>query len=405
MAVDTKRHFLWIYGGANQSCNALTVNVTGSSVTSTSSYYFGSNWAGQAVKIGGTDCGTVSSVADTGHIQLSSANCTQGSTTLQLSAPGNHAPRLDMYYLDLNANPSGWHQVSTTAIPHSSEGGGGMGGSMVYDSDDDVLFAYGYDGYASSTDQWVYCRTAENSTPGTLTAKQIAAGCAKSDDWTEVNHGAPPPKATVMTAMFYDPGTKKVILYGGSTSGGITQNETWAYDIPTRTWTQKCQGGCVPPPPADPAMNIPMPAMVYNSATHHYLFHQVTGAGAPADWEYDPVADTWSKILSAGTPPNGNSQNIAMSYDSVQNKLVGWYQGFSPAQWQGALGAGPTPAGRCDLNSDGVVNQLDVNVAISQALGTSSCNNADLNGDGACNVIDIQRVITAVLGGGCRTGR
>ena len=58
----------------------------------------------------------------------------------------------------------------------------------------------------------------------------------------------------------------------------------------------------------------------------------------------------------------------------------------------------------CDLNGDGVVNSIDVQIAISQALGSAPCGSADLTGDGVCNVIDVQRVIDANLGGACRVG-
>jgi len=56
----------------------------------------------------------------------------------------------------------------------------------------------------------------------------------------------------------------------------------------------------------------------------------------------------------------------------------------------------------CDLNQDGVVNTLDVNLAVQQALGLASC--TDLTGDGVCNVVDVQRVINAMNGGTCRVG-
>jgi hypothetical protein len=59
----------------------------------------------------------------------------------------------------------------------------------------------------------------------------------------------------------------------------------------------------------------------------------------------------------------------------------------------------------CDLNSDGVVNIVDVRIAENQALGVEPCGSADLNQDGVCTVVDIQRVVNAVLGKGCRIGR
>lgn len=58
----------------------------------------------------------------------------------------------------------------------------------------------------------------------------------------------------------------------------------------------------------------------------------------------------------------------------------------------------------CDLNSDGVVNVLDVQIAVGQATGKAPCGSADLNQDGFCNAVDVQRVVNASLGRGCRIG-
>jgi hypothetical protein len=66
--------------------------------------------------------------------------------------------------------------------------------------------------------------------------------------------------------------------------------------------------------------------------------------------------------------------------------------------------AATTTTSPCDLNGDGVVNQTDVNIAMSQALGTSACTNAALYQSGVCNVVDVQRVINASQGASCRVG-
>ena len=58
----------------------------------------------------------------------------------------------------------------------------------------------------------------------------------------------------------------------------------------------------------------------------------------------------------------------------------------------------------CDLNSDGLVNVVDVQLAINQVLGISSCTTADIDGNGHCDVVDVQRIINAALGNGCQTG-
>jgi len=68
------------------------------------------------------------------------------------------------------------------------------------------------------------------------------------------------------------------------------------------------------------------------------------------------------------------------------------------------VNANTAQAATCDLNDDGVVNALDVQIALNQALGAISCGTADLNGNGACNVVDLQRVINAALGAACHIG-
>jgi len=66
--------------------------------------------------------------------------------------------------------------------------------------------------------------------------------------------------------------------------------------------------------------------------------------------------------------------------------------------------ANSAQAGFCDLNMDGVVNTLDVQIAANAATGLAPCVFGDLNGNGICDVTDLQRVINAALGGPCQTG-
>lgn len=57
-------------------------------------------------------------------------------------------------------------------------------------------------------------------------------------------------------------------------------------------------------------------------------------------------------------------------------------------------------ANPCDLNNDGTVNVVDVQLAINMALGVAPCT-ANINGIGVCNVVVVQRVINNALGGSC----
>jgi hypothetical protein len=63
----------------------------------------------------------------------------------------------------------------------------------------------------------------------------------------------------------------------------------------------------------------------------------------------------------------------------------------------------PSPAYPCDLNSDGVVNSLDVALAIQMGLGQLACT-ADFDGSGTCDIVDVQRVTNAATGQPCGVG-
>jgi hypothetical protein len=55
----------------------------------------------------------------------------------------------------------------------------------------------------------------------------------------------------------------------------------------------------------------------------------------------------------------------------------------------------------CDLNGDGRVDVLDVQMAVRQALGLTACNSGDLDSNGTCDVRDVQIIVNAVLYGTC----
>ena len=53
-----------------------------------------------------------------------------------------------------------------------------------------------------------------------------------------------------------------------------------------------------------------------------------------------------------------------------------------------------------DLNGDGFVNVLDVQIMINAILGIAPNSGADLNGDGSVNVLDLQILVNMVLSTG-----
>jgi hypothetical protein len=52
-----------------------------------------------------------------------------------------------------------------------------------------------------------------------------------------------------------------------------------------------------------------------------------------------------------------------------------------------------------DVNADGVVNAVDVQLVINAVLGFETGRNCDVNGDGLVNAVDVQIMINAALGG------
>ena len=100
-----------------------------------------------------------------------------------------------------------------------------------------------------------------------------------------------------------------------------------------------------------------------------------------------------------------NSQPVAAWGEVKQGSLRQIYvKQWNGSSWTLLSATGGPSSPTCDLNGDGVVNILDVQAAINQALGVTACTTADLQGNGQCNVVDVQRIIAAALGGPCVTG-
>ena len=133
-----------------------------------------------------------------------------------------------------------------------------------------------------------------------------------------------------------------------------------------------------------------------------------------------------NRSLSASVLANGNVRLLAtgVNQTAISNGLVvnvtftlnaGFLSGTTPVTMLncasasglgGALSTGCAGASvkaassACDINSDGVVNVVDVQLIINQALGVLPAVN-DLNHDGVVNVADVQIVINGALGLGC----
>jgi hypothetical protein len=180
--------------------------------------------------------------------------------------------------------------------------------------------------------------------------------------------------------------------------------------------------------PTAPTLNaVPITGFVDNSGGS-YTISWTVPSGAQSyrikwgplqivDWiGFDPINNVftgdpvntmaWFAATNASNVPApagaGTTQSLTIS-TGVSNLKAANFSVKAYTASSGGGGGGGQPRG-CDLNGDGVVNVVDVQLAISQALGTLPCGSADLIGSGTCTVIDVQRVISAALGSACQLG-
>jgi hypothetical protein len=111
------------------------------------------------------------------------------------------------------------------------------------------------------------------------------------------------------------------------------------------------------------------------------------------------VADNGSAWFISGAPdPRWNNDDLG----TLRNVVGSDFEAVDDSGFM--VNANSGQAAFCDLNTDGVVNVVDVQLAVNAALGLAPCGFADLAGSGTCNVVDVQRIINAALGFPCLTG-
>jgi hypothetical protein len=116
----------------------------------------------------------------------------------------------------------------------------------------------------------------------------------------------------------------------------------------------------------------------------------------------DPIQGSAERISVAVV----NGQPVAAWGEVKDGSLRQIYvKQWSGTDWTNINGSASPGALSCDLNGDGQVNVLDVQLAVNQALGVSPCTAADLQQNNVCDVTDIQRVVAASLGGACVIGK
>jgi len=105
----------------------------------------------------------------------------------------------------------------------------------------------------------------------------------------------------------------------------------------------------------------------------------------------------WAHLLTS------SSGTYASQWDSNLVPYCASTASFKAASSSSTSSSSSSSSNACDLNADGTVNVIDVQISVNMALGTTPCT-ANIDGTGVCNVVVVQRVINAALGGTCVTG-
>ena len=129
-------------------------------------------------------------------------------------------------------------------------------------------------------------------------------------------------------------------------------------------------------------------------------FNFTLASGSPAIYTGDTTSTTGSAGTQSGTALGAEFDIMGNPFASTPS--LGAYEVTTSSS---SAPPPPPPSNPCDLNGDGVVNSVDVQIAINQVMGISACSNASLQGNGLCTVVDVQRVVDASLGGSCNTGQ
>ncbi len=173
------------------------------------------------------------------------------------------------------------------------------------------------------------------------------------------------------------------------------------------------QGFGVPPPPPLPAVSLSPPKVTFpnkqvvgsSSALQTVVVKNVgnaslhvsgVGVTGPNAADFAPPTSTCGVVAPGGTCSVMVKFTPAGTATRSATLLIADDAGGSP-QSVPLSGIG---VASCDMNGDGIVNVIDVQLLVDQALGIFPAT-GDINGDGSVNVVDVQLVVNAVLGLGC----
>ena len=138
-----------------------------------------------------------------------------------------------------------------------------------------------------------------------------------SNRWTQMHPKLSPP-ARNFTAMAYDKGSDRAIIFGGSGEGLVALGDTWAYDFNADSWRQMS-------PATAPSLRSFSP-MVYDAAKDRMVLFGGSDNGSGSGsarlhdtWTYDYDRDKWTELKVKG--PSDRAYHM-LAYDAETGNVV-----------------------------------------------------------------------------------
>ncbi len=189
---------------------------------------------------------------------------------------------------DFNTNT--WTKMEPVTSPSA------RGSKMAYDAESDrvVLFGGRPDDFVVDDETWTYD--------------------FNSNTWAKMEP-VTSPSARSFSGMAYDAESDRVILFGGATDAGAS-DETWAYDYNTNMWTNMG--------PAARPFHRHSPYLAYDTESDRVVLFGGHLAVAPEfseqTWAYDFNTNTWTN-MEPPTQPLRRAGN-GLAYDAESDRVV-----------------------------------------------------------------------------------
>jgi hypothetical protein len=132
--------------------------------------------------------------------------------------------------------------------------------------------------------------------------------------WTQMPLLPTRPSARGRAVMTYDAGHRRVILFGGTTTSAVYDNETWAYT--GTAWTLLASGGSAPPGRIGGMLT-------YDAVRDVVVLFGGNGASGDLDDTWELADATWTQVTPVQKPPARAFGGLVYDAANMRSVLFG----------------------------------------------------------------------------------